>query len=318
MAQESYSHHVFLSYSRRDAETMHRVRDDLRAEGLIVWTDETGLEPGTPSWTKAIQQAIRVAGCMVVLLSPDAAESDWVDRETASAEELKLRIFPVLIRGEPQNAVPLRLKTHHRIDARRDLDGAIRQLVESVCKHLGVESLAAQREREAQQEPAATPPPARREAEERQQQKAAAPARQEPPRRPVPIPDLLRILPPPFEWCEIPSGRVTLERNAGTFDVPPFLMAKYPITYEQFQVFVDAPDGWKNPAWWEGLAADASHRSAPGKQYFTHAANLPRENVSWYDAVAFCRWLSAQALTPGPSPSWLIVTHISGKRAEDG
>jgi len=102
------------------------------------------------------------------------------------------------------------------------------------------------------------------------------------------------IIPPPFEWCEIPAGRVTLEDGAGIFDVQPFFMAKYLITYEQFQAFVDDPQGWKDSASWEGLAADAAHRKAPGKQYFTHEKNLPRENVSWYDAMAFCRWLTAR------------------------
>ena len=127
---------------------------------------------------------------------------------------------------------------------------------------------------------------------------AAAPVRSDKKR------DILDILPPPFEWCEIPAGRVTLEDDAGTFDVRPFLMAKYPITHAQFQVFVDDPQGWKNPAWWEGLAADDDHKQQPGAAGWP-AANHPRENVSWYDAVAFCRWLTARvkALTPGPSPS---------------
>jgi formylglycine-generating enzyme required for sulfatase activity len=111
--------------------------------------------------------------------------------------------------------------------------------------------------------------------------------------------DVLSILPPPFEWCEMPGVRQfrlgTDEGNKGTYDIDPFYMAKYQTTFEQFQVFVDDPQGFTNSQWWRGLAADVDHRTAPGTQGFTRDRNLPRENVSWYDAVAFCRWISSKA-----------------------
>lgn len=106
-------------------------------------------------------------------------------------------------------------------------------------------------------------------------------------------PDVLSILPPPFEWCPIPAGQVTLERRAGTFEVKPFLIAKYPVTFEQFQVFVDDPHGFKNVQWHD-LDVAIDHWEAPGTQCFTHAKNLPRDSVSRFDAEAFCRWLSSR------------------------
>lgn len=110
---------------------------------------------------------------------------------------------------------------------------------------------------------------------------------------------VLVVLPKPFEWCEIDGVRnwEMIDHNGrvmGSYDVEPFYMAKYPITYEQYQVFVDDPRGYKKALWWRGLDADVDHRKEPGKQYFTHDQNLPRENVSWYDTIAFCRWLSVQ------------------------
>ena len=108
--------------------------------------------------------------------------------------------------------------------------------------------------------------------------------------------NILTILPAPFEWCEISTGKVEIEDQS--FNVQPFLMAKYPITYEQFQVFVEAEDGFHNDGWWQGLVERASE---PGIQHFAHTENLPRENVSWYDAVAFCRWLTMRMnLSPSP------------------
>lgn len=86
---------------------------------------------------------------------------------------------------------------------------------------------------------------------------------------------------------------------------PDFWIARYPITFAQFQAFLDAPDGFGQAEWWQGLAASQADRSSPGEQRFQHW-NHPRERVSWYDAIAFCRWLTAQARkTPDLLPAAL-------------
>ena len=69
-----------------------------------------------------------------------------------------------------------------------------------------------------------------------------------------------------------------------------YQLARYPITYAQFQCFIDAPDV-NDAAWWQGMPPDSNNKWY--KQYFPYA-NHPRESVSWYQAVAFCRWLSHQ------------------------
>lgn len=101
---------------------------------------------------------------------------------------------------------------------------------------------------------------------------------------------------PMLEWCEIPSGQVeiiTLKGDFKTFDVASFYMGKFPVTYAQFQAFIDAPDGFYNPKWCRELNVTKGHRDRPGEQKWKIDIH-PRENVSWYDAVAFCRWLSSK------------------------
>jgi formylglycine-generating enzyme required for sulfatase activity len=101
-------------------------------------------------------------------------------------------------------------------------------------------------------------------------------------------------LPAPFEWRAIPAGTVTLAGDAGTFDVAAFDMAQYPITNAQFQAFVD-DDGFGNAAWWN-YSPKAQRWRAQNGEYETPFPDddLPRVKVSWFEAVAFCRWLSAK------------------------
>lgn len=93
---------------------------------------------------------------------------------------------------------------------------------------------------------------------------------------------------PDFVWLPVPGGKITLESNAGTFPVAPFYISKYPVTWVQYRSFLKASDGYYNEGWWEGLA---DREDEPGQQY-RQIDNHPAEMVSWYDAVAFCRWLS--------------------------
>ncbi len=135
-ARLTASHHIFISYSRKDTAMMQRLRDDLRAAGLDVWVDEDGLEPGTPDWEKAIGAAIRGTVCLVAVLSPDAEQSTWVGRELAMAEMLDKRIFPVLARGDEREAIPFRLMSHQWVDGRQHYADALDKLLAAVRKHL--------------------------------------------------------------------------------------------------------------------------------------------------------------------------------------
>ena len=97
---------------------------------------------------------------------------------------------------------------------------------------------------------------------------------------------------PDIIWHAIDGGEIEVAR-AGTFAVEPFYLARYPLTMRQYAAFLQDPDGFANDAWWHGLDVEDEHRAAPGEQRFV-LHNNPADNVSWYDAVAFCRWLTAR------------------------
>lgn len=119
LIQEAIPKHIFMSYSRRDAAIMVRLRDDMQDERLIVWTDEA-LTPGDPSWQMAIENAIENAGCVVVILSPDAKKSEWVRAELQYAQMHKVTVFPLLARGNEATAVPLALTGAQFLDVRSE------------------------------------------------------------------------------------------------------------------------------------------------------------------------------------------------------
>lgn len=94
---------------------------------------------------------------------------------------------------------------------------------------------------------------------------------------------------PEIDWIAIPEGEFTYQ-NSQILELATFYVARYPITHAQFQAFIDAPDGYDNTVWWRGLAERQSNPGRPRWGFPNH----PREKVSWYDAIAFCRWLSSK------------------------
>lgn len=109
---------VFLSYSRKDTDTMQRIYQTLQEEGLRIWIDANlmDVDPSKPEWKDAIEKGIEASRSVVVILSPDAKQSDWVKRELDYAYAQHKPIFPVLVRGTQQDAVPFLLVSHQRAE----------------------------------------------------------------------------------------------------------------------------------------------------------------------------------------------------------
>src|SRR5215217_4401123 len=106
--------YFFMSYSREDVNLQKRIVAELRGRGIGIWVD--------------IERSIRGAEGMIVLLSPDSNNSEWVRREISFAEQYEKRIFPVLIAGEEDDSIPLRLSDHQRVDLRSNFNNGLDQL----------------------------------------------------------------------------------------------------------------------------------------------------------------------------------------------
>ncbi|RPJ27960.1 MAG: TIR domain-containing protein [Chloroflexi bacterium] len=131
------SSHFFMSYSREDANLQRRIIAELRGRGINVWVDVENLIPGSPAWEREIERSIRAAAGIIVLLSPDSNDSEWVRREISFAEQNEKRIFPVLIGGEADDSIPLRLSNHQHVDLRRNFSSGLDELASALRDHIG-------------------------------------------------------------------------------------------------------------------------------------------------------------------------------------
>lgn len=179
-------HHIFLSYSRQDSDIVFKLHDQLEAEGLSVWIDREGIQPGTPSWRKTIQDAIDNASCLLVVLSPDAKESHWVGEELNYAQTQGKRIFYALARGDERTAIPFGHSAAQWVDLRDPAVYQARfvQLTNAVFDFLQIDSDTFKKERlriEEERRRAEREERERRAREEAQRLAAEAAARNMPP-----------------------------------------------------------------------------------------------------------------------------------------
>ncbi|HUN10058.1 MAG TPA: SUMF1/EgtB/PvdO family nonheme iron enzyme [Aggregatilineales bacterium] len=95
---------------------------------------------------------------------------------------------------------------------------------------------------------------------------------------------------PETMWLPVDGSNGKYKFEFGEFQVKPFFIAKYQVTFAQYQAFIKAEDGFNNPEWW--LDFPGRYRPQPLTDQRTKNANNPRDSVSWYQSVAFARWLN--------------------------
>lgn len=78
---------VFISHSSVDADRAHQIAHDLQANGYDIFITPHSIHPGE-KWGPAIERGLNESGIFMVLLTPDAVTSAWVNIETYAAIEL--------------------------------------------------------------------------------------------------------------------------------------------------------------------------------------------------------------------------------------
>jgi len=115
---------IFISYSRKDIDFARSLAEQLEAAGFTCWIDFAEIESGA-QWLKRIQEGIETSDAFVVVMSRAARDSEWVERETLMAMELRKPLHIALIGELP---LPLHLINRQFIDFREDQDKAVGDL----------------------------------------------------------------------------------------------------------------------------------------------------------------------------------------------
>jgi len=98
---------IFISYSRKDIDFARKLAGDLESAGYDVWWDITDLQGGD-DWIRTIPNAIASSQFVIVVLTPNSIESEWVEKEYTQALSLRKKIIPIML---APTSIPFALNT---------------------------------------------------------------------------------------------------------------------------------------------------------------------------------------------------------------
>jgi hypothetical protein len=122
--------HIFLSYSRSDQEFAKQLSNDLRERGLDIWMDRSNIEAGD-QWDNNIEEAIKSSSMMILIVSPNSANSENVKDEVFFAKNRDMRIIPVLYK---ETEAPLGWDRLHWIEIHKDYKQGFDELYNSITQ----------------------------------------------------------------------------------------------------------------------------------------------------------------------------------------
>jgi len=252
----------FISYSRVDKafreDFVKRVRQMHPTD--TFWYD--GGVYGGDDWWKEILTEINKCHIFIYLISNKSWHSEYCQAEHNESKRLQKRFIPVLIKDGVK--IPEEILETQHVDMKNGFDaelitGAINKQKSKIPR------------------------------------KKLPPLSEYPTSKPIAIDRRINLEPETeislLKWVDIPAGRVKLSETEGEFESRPFKIAKYPVTNAQYDLFIQS-DGYETSGYWENLMYEKSKLFS---SQFTIQSDNPRVQVTWYEAIAFTRWLSEKS-----------------------
>lgn len=281
---------IFISYRRADTQFVtdlvyEKMKQHFGKENVFL---DVGNIPFGVDFRQHLNEQVAAHDVVLVVIGTEWAQimkeranqqNDFVRIEIESALKQDKLVIPVLVKNAnmpdfsdlPRSIKELQWRNSATIRRQPDLDNDCSRLAEGINGYFNVQL-------------------------------------SEPLQRNLPLskPSSKDLMADPFDWIEIPAGQVTLGKGydeqahsvGKTFPITPFEIAKYPVTNAQFSQFVDA-DGYKNQRWWTQAGWQQKQSEWFTNPRFWDDDNFrgddkPVVGVSWYEAIAFCLWLSEE------------------------
>ncbi len=129
---------VFVSYSRRDAEFVTRLADELRGRGKDVWVDVEGIRDAEV-FPVALRHAIEGSDTFLFVISPDSVNSPFCDQEVTHANELNKRIIPLALSPVADEEIPEEIRFRNWIPVVADPADDVDRIVAAIDTDLAWE-----------------------------------------------------------------------------------------------------------------------------------------------------------------------------------
>src|SRR5262249_2528686 len=119
---------VYVSYSRKDRETVLPIIKAMDRAGLDLWHDDEALSPSS-SIREKMQRELDKALCVIVLWSKAAAQSQWVQWEIHNAIQA-WSTDRLVLAALDDTPLPVGLRDLSPISIREASDSGTKQLIE--------------------------------------------------------------------------------------------------------------------------------------------------------------------------------------------
>ncbi len=123
---------IFVSHAHQDAAFAQRLAADLRRQGWDIWIAPQSIYPGE-QWVTAVNRGLEESRIFLLVLTPSAAQSSWVRRETDAAIHLEqqgeIQFIPLDV--QPTRRPPL-WQTYHWISFQNDYGTGLAQLTQTL------------------------------------------------------------------------------------------------------------------------------------------------------------------------------------------
>jgi len=110
---------VFLSYSRKNADYVSKLQQELRYEDVHAWRDEANI-PGGSKWEAVINAAISQMEAIVVVVTPESLASEWVEKESKAFIEQHKTIIPFIAHSSCRDSLPKYLEDFQSINGTKE------------------------------------------------------------------------------------------------------------------------------------------------------------------------------------------------------